>query len=120
MNQEQRHKQCLEYCEYAAEKLRKAGFVLNYTSMKSEACYYEHPARKGYCIRIAAHRFSGAENRALPCDIAKTLVSITFSPGCFSEAPKSWDAIDTIIYKAVGEYFVKDIPQRLLKREEAA
>ena len=113
MNAELRTKQCYQYCEYAADKLRAAGFTLNYTSMKSEACYYEHPARKGYTIRIAAHRYGRTEDKMLPHHAGKTIACITFAPGSFSEIPKSWDAIDTIIYKAVGQYFVKDLPTRL-------
>lgn len=119
MNRELRLKQCFQYCEHAAEKLRAAGFVLNYISMKSEACYYEHPARKGYVIRVAAHRYSRTEDKLLPHHIGKMIACITFAPGCFNNIPKSWEAIDAVIYKAVGQYFIKDLPSRLRQKEAA-
>jgi hypothetical protein len=93
----------LEFCEYAANKLKKAGFVLCYTSMKSEACYYKWPGLD-YTIRIAAHQFGRTERRSLE-DTDRVAASITFGENF---RPKSTEALDTVIEQAVGKFFLKE------------
>lgn len=105
--------QCFDYMAYAIERLNKAGFVLKYTSMKSEACYYEHPSRKGRLIRIAAHRYKRHESVHFPYDLGIVAAAITFSPTAPME--KSWEKVDWKIYHEVGRYFLDDIKARLKK-----
>lgn len=88
------------YCEYAAERLKAAGFVHHHTSMKSEACYYRYPGKK-CLIRIATH--GSRAPRTLPTDSLPTVARITFGK---TYNPKSWDAVDAQIYRAVGRYFM--------------
>lgn len=93
------------YMEYAAKKLKGAGFVLCATSMKSEACYYQHHSSKKM-LRIAAHRKSRTE---IKYGVGKNTVSgITFTP---QFNPKSKEAVDKIIYLAVGKYFMAKEPE---------
>jgi hypothetical protein len=93
-----------EYLTYAAVTLKDAGFVLKATSMKSEACYYHLPPSKKL-IRIAAHRKSRTE---IKYGVGKNTVSgITFSQNFI---PKSKEAIDKVIYLAVGKYFLSPEP----------
>lgn len=108
---------CLQYCNYTAERLLQAGFVLRYASMKSEACYYEHPARKGFAVRVAIHSFGRTDQRNLPSDFPITMASITFNPKSFKVTPRSWEAIDKIIYHEVGKYFINQtIPERVRRQ----
>ena len=93
-------KQKRTYCEYATERLKLAGFVHNHTSMKSEACYYRYPGRN-CLIRIATH--AGSTPKNLPCDSLPTVARITFGK---TYNPKSWDAVDAQIFRAVGRYFM--------------
>lgn len=49
-------------CDQAAAMLRRVGFTLAATSMRSEACYYTMPGYLG-AIRVAAHRLGRTESR---------------------------------------------------------
>lgn len=63
----------LKACALASEMLRAVGFERNYTSMKSEATYYQWPG----CVellRVAEHKYRGREAGKLPC-----IATITFS-----------------------------------------
>ena len=51
--------------EYAVAKLKARGFRHVYTSMVSEACYYQYGDIKGV-LRIAAHRYRGNQDKAIP------------------------------------------------------
>lgn len=88
------------YCEYAVERLKAAGFVHHYTSMKSEACYYRYPGRD-CLIRVAVH--GSRAPTTLPAGSLPTVARITFGS---TYNPKSWDAVDSQIYRAVGRYFM--------------
>jgi hypothetical protein len=103
------------YCEYAAERLKAAGFVHHYTSMKSEACYYRYPGRN-CLIRIATHAGSRAP-KSLPAESLPTVARITFGQ---TYNPKSWDAVDAQICRAVGRYFMWTGDGEKKGREEAA
>ncbi len=98
------HDGAIEWMEYAAQKLKDAGFRLAATSMKSEACYYRHISSKKL-LRIASHRKSRTE---IKYGVGRHTVScITFTP---TFKPKSQEAIDKVIYLAVGKYFMSEEP----------
>jgi hypothetical protein len=88
------------YVQYAVERLKNAGFVHHYTSMKSEACYYRLPDRN-CLIRIAMH--SSRPPKRMHSGSLPTVARITFSEGY---SAKSWDTVDGQIFKAVGRYFM--------------
>lgn len=44
----------------AIELVKKAGFVLEHVAMRSETCYFRHPAiKKGRLLRVSTHRGKG-------------------------------------------------------------
>lgn len=113
MDAEFRTRQCFEYVAYATERLKAAGFALKYTSMKSEACYYEHPAMKGRMIRVAMHPYRRRESVHLPHDLGIVAGAITFSPTAPVE--KCWEKVNWKIYYEVGRYFLGDIRAKVKK-----
>lgn len=91
----------LEAYHLALDLIKKAGFELHTASAKSEACYYFHPARKPYLLRIAQHR----QKRP---DIAHsmTVAKITFSTKHdFSER-----YVRSGLALAIGRYFMDEPP----------
>lgn len=61
-------------CHVASELVKRAGMSFIWSSMKSEACYYGHPARLGL-LRIATHSKGG---RNPDMKDGPTIVSVTF------------------------------------------
>jgi len=91
----------LAMIEYAVSRLKEAGFVHVYSSMKSEACYYALKDRTGV-IRVAAHRYSTKTDKAITNPV---LSCLTFGENC---NPNTEDALDSLIEQAVGRYVMGD------------
>ena len=85
--------------EHAARRLKESGFVLEYVSMKSEACYYRFPGRDGV-LRMAAHRYSGAMDKAVESPVTACM---TFGP---DTAMFSTVKMESLLASAIGRYFL--------------
>jgi hypothetical protein len=87
----------LEACTYAADLLKRVGFEHRYTSMQSEACYYGLPGRREV-VRIAGHRYGGAEYGLAP---VVTCLTIT--------ASKEWSEVQicNLTASAIGSYLLR-------------
>ena len=100
----------LEACVYAADLLKRIGFELRWTSMKSEACYYALPGHVEV-LRVAGHRYGGQEWGLMP---VITCLTIT--------ASKEWP--ETKIYemtaRAIGYYQLRCIGAVPLSAKERA
>ena len=80
--------------------VKQAGFVLNYSSLKSEACYYQYPGHEGV-LRIATHRYGG---KSLDYGVTSPVLScLTFSKNM---NPKTMDGFITSVALAIGRYFI--------------
>lgn len=90
----------LNLCNYAAIKLKECGFILQYTSAKSEACYYNYPEKR-VTLRVAAHRYS--RNNHSDYTLGKVVSCLTFSEDFF---PKTMASLDGRIAQAIGFYFL--------------
>lgn len=80
--------------------VKKAGFRLANVSMRSESCYYEHPARPGLLLRVSMHRGKARIGHN------NVLAKISFS----SRIPQ-WSefAVYCAVRMAIGNYFLRDI-----------
>jgi hypothetical protein len=85
--------------EFAVKTVKKVGFELLCSSMKSEACYYRLGDRRG-TLRIAAHRFSHrSEGQLLSFPVWSCL---TFNKPVYKTIASVLSDIDY----AVGRYFM--------------
>jgi hypothetical protein len=95
----------IELMDKAMARLKDIGFTLAYVSMKSEACYFQYPGKKGV-IRVSAHR--------LKCNKKKNSINgnhiiskITFN----KNAPAMSDyGFKRMMCDAVGTYFIDQSP----------
>lgn len=87
----------LGYCQKAGELLIAAGFKLHNVSMKSEACYYKHPAHIGL-IRIATHGRQKNKFHHTP-----VIAKVTYSS---KSPPRAWESAQNHLFAAVGRYFL--------------
>ena len=93
----------LELCDRASQLLKKVGFILDYTSMKTEACYYRYPEKWGL-IRVAAHKV-----RAQPVGLGPIVAKITFNvnihdtPGMMRIADEKFQNTVAVV---IGRYFI--------------
>lgn len=99
-------KLCISYCQYAAERLKAAGFEHVYTSMRSEACYYTHPTKPGCNLRVAMHKFGRTEGACVPRNNGVTVANILFPIRNCSPIPSTWEKVDVVIFLAVGRFFM--------------
>lgn len=90
-----------EAIEYAAELLVAAGFVLRFTSMKSEARYYSLPG-KDDTIRVAVHR-SDKHVVGVPGRIMAK-ITVTPSDGIHGICHEN---IETRTAQAIGFYIMR-------------
>lgn len=95
-------------CDQAAAMLRRVGFALAATSMRSEACYYTMPGYHG-AIRIAAHRLGRTETREMMMPVVS---KITFGEG---RGPVKDQHVRQAVLLALGGY----IYTRRLSESEA-
>lgn len=95
----------LESCTHAAGLLKRAGFDLHYTSMKSEACYYRLPDR-AELVRIAAHRHDRGT-----AGLGKIVARVTFPDelgGTRSGSPDYSEAhVQNMTASAIGWYMLR-------------
>ena len=89
----------------AIDLAKKAGFVFDHASQKTESCYYYHPARgKGYLLRLSTHR-----SKKSPIGFSNVVARASFTAtdlNCF-EASVLKKMIQTI-----GLYFLADKPEQ--------
>ena len=97
----------------ASGMLRSIGFRLAYTSMQSEACYYELAGWNGV-IRIAAHRHGRTMRRS---DLLPVVATVTFgkNQGQFND-----DEIERATHQALGRYFMRRLTALGAGQPEAA
>lgn len=85
----------------AIDLAKKAGFVLDHVSQKSESCYYYHPSRgRRFLLRLSAHK-----SKKSPIGFSNVVARASFPPtdqNCF-EASVLKKMIQTI-----GLYFLAD------------
>lgn len=89
----------LEAYHLALDLIKKAGFELHTVSARSEACYYFHPARKPYLLRIAQHRKSKSN-----IGLSNTVAKVTFS----TKHDFSNQYVRSALALAIGRYFMDD------------
>lgn len=98
----------VELCAYAGETLKRAGFVVGYVSMKSEASYFQFPGRHGY-IRVSHHKF----HKPKVGFVNRVVVALTFrgskprddaANGEFIHT--TLEKIDWRIHAAIGRYML--------------
>ena len=97
-------------CDQAAAFVRQAGFILVWTSLKSEACYYAFPGRHGV-LRIAAH--PKRKDKAMALTNGPTLASATFCMGAVGKDGKvsmSDLHVENTVCNAIGRYMLKSKP----------
>jgi hypothetical protein len=92
-------------CRHAGEILLRAGFQLRHRSLKSEACYYVWPDRRGL-LRIAAHAGRGEVIDGQPI-IAK----LTFGYASPRDAQKqslvlTMDQLEAQTAAAIGRFMI--------------
>lgn len=93
----------LELCNHAIERLREAGFVRKYVSMKTEATYWQYPGRAGV-LRIAAH-----QPRNKDWGLDEVHAFITFRGGRHHRTQMSTgpERVEAVIWLAIGQYMVR-------------
>ena len=89
----------LEAYHLALDLVKKAGFELHTASAKSEACYYFHPARKPYLLRIAQHKQKRSE-----MGLSLTIAKVTFS----TKHDFSEKYVRSALALGIGRYFLDD------------
>lgn len=92
-------------CRHAGEIAQRAGFQLRHRSLKSEACYFGLPGRRGL-LRIAAHAGKGEIIDGQPI-IAK----LTFVYASPREAQRqsllvTMDQLEAQTASAIGRYMI--------------
>ena len=104
----------LELCDLASARLKEAGFVLAYSSDRSEACYYRWPGRPEV-LRVAAHRFRKGWGTRGGAGDARVAAVLTFNhhqvdaPGRMKIAEEK---IESMIASAIGRYFLASTPAK--------
>lgn len=92
-------------CDRASAMLRDAGFILQYVSQKSEACYFGFPGRVGW-IRVATHK----QNRP-PAGLTTPIISkITFNGNNRDGAnhiSMGEEKFENTVALAIGRYVLK-------------
>lgn len=89
----------LEAYHLALDLVKKAGFELHTASAQSEACYYVHPGRRPYLLRIAQH-----SQKRLPVGLSMTVSKVTFATSHdFSER-----YVRSALALAIGRYFMDE------------
>ncbi len=89
------------YCDQAALMLKRAGFVLESVSMKSEACYYRLPDRNEL-LRIAAHKYGGPRQTKNTDVVSKLTISKEMAPND--------EKLERMVATAMGYYFLRSTP----------
>ena len=89
----------LDAYHLALDLVKKAGFEFHTASQKSEACYYFHPARKPYLLRIAQHRQKKPE-----MGLSNIVAKLTFS----TEHGFSEQRVRNALALAIGHYFLTE------------
>jgi hypothetical protein len=92
----------VEAYHFAQELVKKAGFALHVASMRSEACYYSHPARAPLLLRLATHK----SKRSLIGMRASTVARLTLRDNAghyYSE-----EHVRNMLAMAIGRYFMND------------
>ncbi len=87
----------LDACTYVADLLKAVGFEHRWSSLKSEACYYALPGQVEV-LRVAAHRYGGAE-----FGMAKVAVCLTLTASVNWGEPKLHD----MTAWAIGVYYLR-------------
>ena len=80
--------------------LKKAGFEFSHASMKTMTCYYYHPARHPYLLRISDHK-----TKKSPIGMNSVIAKVSFSEKDIYLSDKR--IIDMIKW-AIGEYFLAE------------
>lgn len=89
--------------QLATDLLKKAGFVLHKIARTTESCYYEHPSRKGFMLRLSCHRSKkGPIGVCLP-----TLVNVTFTEHDENHLLTPTVVKNRVIW-GIGYYFLAD------------
>lgn len=82
--------------------VKKAGFELAQVSKISETCYYTHPARRPYLLRVSTHT-----SKRGPMGLqSNTLARATFSRKDTHEFSEMH--VNNVIAMAIGRYFIGD------------
>jgi hypothetical protein len=89
----------LDAYHLALSLIKKAGFELHTASAQSEACYYFHPSRKPYLLRIAQHR-----QKRSHMGMSNTVAKVTFS----TKHDFSQQYVRSALALAIGRYFLDD------------
>lgn len=97
----------LAACTMAADMAKRAGFTLVWSSMKSEACYYCAPGRKG-TLRIATHSKTRSGDR-MPD--GPTIVSVTYPE--VNLRGFTTEYIENHIANGIGLYLIRAALQKL-------
>jgi hypothetical protein len=90
-----------EAFHYALELVKKAGFTLVTASSKTEACYFVHPQRDPYQLRIAMHK-----RKRAPVGMTPILSKVTILPS--DRHGYSEEHTENLVAMAIGRYFLAD------------
>lgn len=86
--------------DLARAMAKKAGFRLHHVPPNSESCYFEHPSRPGFLLRLSMHR-----SKRSPIGLNSVV-----SRASFSSKTDHWSefAVYCQMRHAIGDYFLRD------------
>jgi hypothetical protein len=93
----------LEAYHLAIELVKKAGFEFSHAAMSTESCYYRHPARAPYLLRVSAHK-----SKHSPIGMRHVVARVSFTRG--EEKHGMHTPTNTLnrVTWAIGQYFLND------------
>jgi hypothetical protein len=97
----------LDFCDGAAELLRKAGFIFVCASMKSTSCYYRLPDRSG-TLRVSIH--GRKKDRAGVHQTGRVHAQATFPAGSANARgilDKGHEYLEGVVARAIGIYMLR-------------
>lgn len=93
----------LEAYHLAIELVKKAGFEFGHASMSTESCYYFHPARRPYLLRISAHK-----SKQSPIGMNNVIARVSFTRGEDKHGIHTEKNTLNRITWAIGQYFLNE------------
>jgi len=93
----------LEAYHLALELVKKAGFEFSHAAMQTESCYYWHPARKPYLLRVSAHR-----SKHSPIGLNNVIARVSFTSGEDKHGLHTEKNTLNRVTWAIGQYFLND------------
>lgn len=93
----------LDAYHLAIELVKKAGFEFSHASMSTESCYYVHPARRPYLLRVSAHK-----TKHSPIGLNNVVARVSFTKGEEKHGIHTERNVLNRVTWAVGQYFLNE------------